>query len=70
MKEPTPTLSLRREGTTLVVPSGFTMTINEDRSDRIRVEGTLTSSTGQLSLVDGGVEVAPGGNARERFGGV
>ena len=53
-------------GTTLVVPSGFVMTVRGDRPDRMRVEGTLRpegspASPQSLVLDEGGVEVAPGG---------
>jgi hypothetical protein len=53
-------------GTTLVVPVGFVMDVTSDRPDLIRVEGVLRpqGSPGNpqdLTLAQGGVEVAPGG---------
>jgi hypothetical protein len=54
------------QGTTLVVPVGFTMDISSDRPDLIRVEGVLRptgspASPQSLTFTQGGVQVAPGG---------
>ncbi|MEX2141948.1 MAG: PEP-CTERM sorting domain-containing protein [Pirellulales bacterium] len=49
------------QGTTLVIPPNFTMTITEERPDRMRVEGRLLSSDFDLGFTKGGFEVAPGG---------
>jgi hypothetical protein len=47
-------------GEMLVIPPNFTMTISEERPDRIRVEGRLLASQ-HLTFTKGGFEVAPNG---------